>query len=102
MGDLKNKVVIITGGEAGIGRAAANLFAEVGSRVVGPWMRIYLYAPHAESTDWLRFSFVGNKRKKSRKLRSTACSAYPTNLEFQANDLVWSSEPSGCLADFLH
>jgi NAD(P)-dependent dehydrogenase (short-subunit alcohol dehydrogenase family) len=34
MGDWKNKVVIITGGAGGIGRAAANLFAEAGARVV--------------------------------------------------------------------
>ena len=33
------------------------------------------YALHAGSTNWLRFSFVGGKRKKSRKLRSPACRA---------------------------
>jgi len=31
------------------------------------------YALHAGSTNWLRFSFVGGKRKKSRKVRSPAC-----------------------------
>ena len=36
---------------------------------------IHPCAPHAGSTNWLRFSFVGGKRKKSRKLRSAACCA---------------------------
>lgn len=35
----------------------------------------YTGTPHAGSTNWLRFSFVGGKRKKSRKLRSPACPA---------------------------
>ena len=33
------------------------------------------YALHAGSTDWLRFSFVSGKRKKSRKPRSPTCRA---------------------------
>jgi hypothetical protein len=36
---------------------------------------------HAGSTDCLRFSFVGGKRKKSRKLRSPAYPACGPNIE---------------------
>ncbi len=40
---------------------------------------------HAGSTDCLRFSFVGGKRKKSRKLRSPACPRIWTEHEVQTN-----------------
>ncbi len=34
MNGLKDKVVIITGGTSGIGRAAARIFAEQGAKIV--------------------------------------------------------------------
>src|SRR5579864_2587621 len=43
------------------------------------------FCRHAGSSDWLRFSFVGGKRKKSRKLRSPARSAFGLNLGVQMN-----------------
>jgi hypothetical protein len=46
---------------------------------VAPRITNFLNKRHAESTDCLRFSFVGGKRKKSRKLRSPACPASSPN-----------------------
>src|SRR5579872_6134039 len=77
--------------------------------------RIHAYAPHAGSTNCRRFSFVSDKRKKSRKLRSPACRASgpltgPNRLaQDPASDNRpskkehdWPAKNSGCLATLLN
>jgi hypothetical protein len=71
---------------------------------------------HAGSTDCLRFSFVGGKRKKSRKLRSPACRAFGPNLRSTHRSKTWlvnrltktgynplnRKDSGGCLANLLN
>jgi len=52
-------------------------------------LRIHPYAQHVGSTNWLRFSFVGGKQKKSRKFRSPTCRAQGSNIRHQTNRTKW-------------
>ncbi|WP_028549731.1 SDR family oxidoreductase [Paenibacillus sp. UNC451MF] len=69
-GKLKNKVAIITGGDSGIGRAAAVAFAKEGANVV----IVYLYeVPDAEET------------KKRIEQLGGRCLAIKADLRYKAN-----------------
>ncbi|MGB9492682.1 MAG: SDR family oxidoreductase [Terriglobales bacterium] len=73
MSNLKNKVVIITGGAGGIGRAAANLFAEAGARVVITGRRAEKLKRVAESSDNIDFvvADAASPEDSSRTITST-------------------------------